>query len=107
MYGSWDMERNRQNFLSFWNAFFANPSPPPTSTPTLPTPPIDPKNQNFEIIKNTPGDIIILHMCIINDNHMMYGSWDMKRDGQNFLSFWTVFCPFTPLTTQKIKTLKN
>ena len=38
---------------------------------------------------------------------MMYGSWDIKQDRQNFLSFWTVFCPFTPLTTQKIKILKN
>ena len=24
-----------------------------------------------------------------------------------FLSFWTIFCPFTPLTTQKIKITKN
>ena len=24
-----------------------------------------------------------------------------------FLSFWTTFCPFTPLTTQKIKILKK
>ena len=24
----------------------------------------------------------------------------------NVLSFWTIFCPFTPLTTQKIKILK-
>ena len=46
-----------------------------------------------------PGYIIILHMCTINDNHIMYGSC--------FLSFWTVFCPFTPLTTQKIKILKK
>ena len=38
---------------------------------------------------------------------MMYGSWDMKRDRQNFLSFWTICCPFTSLTTQKIKILKN
>ena len=30
------------------------------------------------------GDIIILHMCNINDNHMMYSSWDTERDGQNF-----------------------
>ena len=37
----------------------------------------------------------------------MYGSWDMKRDGQNFLLFWTVFCPFNPLTIQKIKILKK
>ena len=38
-----------------------------------------------------PGDIIILYMCTINDNHMMYGSWDMERNGHNFLSFWTLF----------------
>ena len=25
----------------------------------------------------------------------------------NFLSFWTIFCPFTPLGTQKIKILKK
>ena len=55
----------------------------------------NPKNYYFEKNKKTPGDIIILHRCTINDNHMMYGSWDMKRDGQNFLSFWTVFCTFT------------
>ena len=50
----------------------------------------NPKNQTLEKMRKTPGDIIILHMCNINDNHMMYGSWDMKRDGQNFLSFWTI-----------------
>ena len=32
--------------------------------------------------------------------------WDMKHDRQNFLSFWAIFCTFTPLTTQKIKILK-
>ena len=32
------------------------------------------KNPNFEKIKQLPGDIIILQMCIINDNHMMHGS---------------------------------
>ena len=32
------------------------------------------KNQNFEKMKKTPGDIIILHICTINENHMMYGS---------------------------------
>ena len=37
-------------------------------------PPNNPKNQNFEKMKKTPGDIIILHMCTVNDNHMMYGS---------------------------------
>ena len=89
------------------------------------------KNQNFEKIKKILGDIIILHLCITNDdrimygpwdivhdrynfpflgtffvlkneNHIMYGSWDMERDRQNFLSFWTIFYSFTPLTAQKI-----
>ena len=32
------------------------------------------KNQNVEKMKNTPEDIIILHMCTINDDHMMYSS---------------------------------
>ena len=50
---------------------------------------------------------VILHRCTINDNHMMYVSWDIERNGQNFLSFWIVFCPFTPITTRKIKMLKN
>ena len=33
----------------------------------------------------------------------------MERDGQNFLSFWTIFLPFypPPLTTRKIKILKD
>ena len=57
--------------------------------------------------KKTPGDIIILNKCNINDNHMMYGSWDMEHNRQNFLSFWTVFWPFTPLKTQKIKISKK
>ena len=56
-------------------------------------PPNKPKNQNFKI-KKKPGDIIILHMCTTNDNHMMYSFWDMNQDGQNFLSFQTVFSLF-------------
>ena len=50
-----------------------------------------PKNQNFEKLKNMPGDVIILHLCTTNDNHMMYSYWNMKHDRQNFLLFWTVF----------------
>ena len=70
-------------------------------------PPNKPKNQNFEKLKETPRYIIILHMYTVNDNHMMYSSWDMERHGQNFLSFWTIFCPFTSLKTWKIKVLKK
>ena len=42
-------------------------------------------------------------MYNINDNYMMYGSWNMERQEQNFLSFGTVFCPFTHLMTRKVK----
>ena len=56
-----------------------------------------------------PGDIIILHMYTIIDNHVMYGSWNMECDGHFVLSFWTIFCPFnpSPLTTQKLKIKKK
>ena len=87
------MECNRHNLLSFWTVF-------------CPFTPI--WTQKIKILKKwTPEEINILQMCTINDSHMMYGSWDMKCHGQNFLSFWSVFCPFTYLTTQKIKILKK
>ena len=35
-------------------------------------------------------------MCTINQDHMMYGSWDIKCKGQSFLSFWAIFLPFDP-----------
>ena len=39
---------------------------------------------------------------------MVYCSWDMAQDRCNcYFSFWTVFCPFNPITAQKIKILKN
>ena len=65
----------------------------------------NPQNRHFEK-KKTPGDII-LHLCNTNDNHMMYGSWNIKHSRKTFLSFWYVFCPFTPLTTLKTKFWRN
>ena len=47
-------------------------------------------------MKTFAGDIIILHMCTKNYNHAMYCSWDMECGRQNFLSLWTIFCPFKP-----------
>ena len=34
----------------------------------------NPENRNFAKRKKMPGDIIILHKCTINVNHMMHGS---------------------------------
>ena len=80
---SWDIRRNRQKFLSFWVLF----------CPFIPL-----TNQKIKILKKwkkTPGHIIILHLSTTNDNHIMYGSWDMEFNRQNLFSYWTTFCPFT------------
>ena len=43
-------------------------------------PPNSPKNNNFKITKQMPGDIITLHKWTKNYDQMMCGSWDMLRD---------------------------
>ena len=44
------------------------------------------ENQNFEKMKKTSEDTIILQMCTINDSQMMYSSWDMECN--------RIFCHF-------------
>ena len=83
VYGSWDMEQNRQNFLSFWTIFCLF---------TLLT---NEKSEFWKTEKNTWRNYHFTHVCI-NDNHMIYGFSDMESNWQIFLSFWTIFCPFTP-----------
>ena len=65
-YVSWDMENDRQNFLSFY-------------------PIINLMNQFLKKLKKKkkkkmPGDIIILHVCTKNYDHMMYESWDKVHE---------------------------
>ena len=57
-------------------------------------------------MKKMPGDVIILHKCTKNHDHMLYCLWDIVCD-RYYFSFWAIFCPFTPLTTEKIKILKK
>ena len=59
-------------------------------------PPNSQKNQNFEKMRKTPGNINILHMCTKNYDQMMYLSWDMVSDRCNYFSFWVNFYLFTP-----------
>ena len=69
-YGSWERECNGHNFLSFWTIFYL-------------LPPYGPRKSKFwKNEKNTWR-----YMCMINDNHMMYGSWVMEHNRHNFLSF--------------------
>ena len=72
MYGSLDMKCDRQNFFVILNCF-------------LPFyPPNNPKNQNFEKLKKIPGDIIILHKCNKNHDHMLHCSLEMQRNRFNY-----------------------
>ena len=75
-------------FWVFWS-FFA----------LLPHPINNLQNQHFKWKK--PGAIIALHQCTINDNNIMYDSWDMQHDRQEFVVILDHFLPFTPLTTRK------
>ena len=68
---SWDTMHDRCNsYFLFW-AIFCPFSPLTTQ-----------KNDNFKKIKSTPGDIIISHMYNKNNDHMMYGSWNMVCNGR-------------------------
>ena len=63
-------------FFPFWAIF-------------CPFTPNSPKNQNKIKKKKTLGDIIILHMCTKNYDHMMYSSWDMVHDGRmEKVTYW-------------------
>ena len=71
-------------------------------------PPNSPKTQNLTKMKKKPGDIIILHKCTKNHDHLLYCSWYMVPDRCNcYFSFWAIFCRFTPVTAQKIKISKK
>ena len=96
MYDSWDTKCNRQNFFVILDNFL--PFYPPNS----------PKNENFKKMTTKPGDIIILHKCTKNHEHMLYCFWDMVHDGCNcYFSFWAIFHLFTPVTAWKIKISKK
>ena len=92
---SWNMECDRHIFLSCWAIFC-----PFSSLLT-------PKIKIWKKLEKNPGDIILLHMSNINEDHMMYASWDTRHGRQSFLSFWAMFCPLTLLTTCKINIMKN
>ena len=99
MYAYSDMEcLHRHNFSSF-QAIFCSFAPLLTS-----------KTKIWKKCKKTPGDIILLHMCTINQDHMMYGSYDMKFNRQNFFcllgQFFVLLLPNT-LKNENTKKEKN
>ena len=68
IYGSWDMKHDRQIILGLFLHFYSTNNP---------------KNQNFEKIKQKSQDIILLHKCTKNHDHMLYFSWDIMHHGCN------------------------
>ena len=45
-------------------------------------------------------------MHTINQDHMIYGPWNMKCNRQNVFVILDHFCPFSPLTARKMKISK-
>ena len=72
----------------------------------LPTLPNNPENKNFEKMKKASRDII-LNLWNKKHNQMMYAYSDTECNRHSFLSFWGIFCSFTPLLTPKIKIWKK
>ena len=117
MYGSWDIKCKRQILLSFCHFLpFDSPNNPknqnfekikkplhilsfytcePPMTITLCIISEISSATDGTFWKKTPGDIINIHICTINKNHMIYGCWDMECNRQIFFSVWIIFCPFT------------
>ena len=82
IYGFWNIRSDRHKFLSFWVIF-------------CPFSPLTTQKIKILKLKKTTGDIIILYICTINDNHMMYGFWYKKCDRQFFVIL-DCFLPFYP-----------
>ena len=54
------------------------------------------KNQNFEELKKTPGDITIWHKCTKNHDHMLYCSWNRVCDRLTVIFHFGLFFTFLP-----------
>ena len=55
------------------------------------------------LITQRMGDVIILHMCTKNHDHMMYASWDMECNSYNFLPFYPTIDPLKIKIWKKCK----
>ena len=54
-------------------------------------------------MKKMPGDIIILHMCTLNDSHICF----LKYERNGIFCHFGPFFALLPTTTKKIKILKK
>ena len=94
-YGFWDMECDRHNFLPYWAIFCS-------FTPLL--------TLLIKIWKKSKKFLVILSFYTCVPQMMII--WCMVPEiwsvtDRYFLTFWGIFCPFTPLSIRKIKILKT
>ena len=69
-------------------------------------PPSNPKNRNFENIKKSQ-DISSFYMSVPQMTIIWCMAPELWSETEFFVIFELFFCPFIPLTTQKIKILKK
>ena len=86
--------------IFFWHSglfFSLLPSPLPLWT------------QKIKILKKWKNTWTYYHFMNVYHKWQSYDVWFLRHGVQLtiFLSFWTIFCPFTPVTTWKIKILKK
>ena len=85
-YGSWDTEWDRERFCRFeW--FYS------LLTPWQPT--------KSRFWNNEKSIWKCHHFTHVYQYHMMYVSWVMECNRNNFLPFWAIFCHLTPLAILK------
>ena len=57
-------------------------------------------------MKKASWDVITLHMCTKNHNHVMYASWDMEYNRPNFFVILGHFLQFYPTIDPQNKNLE-
>ena len=91
IYGSWDLERERQNSL-FWVVFCP-------FTPII--------SQKIKILKKRKNTRIYHCFTLVHHKWKSYDVWFLRyeHDRHNFLSFCTIFCPFScaPLSSNNLE----
>ena len=97
--------RYKQNFFVLLGYFFALLPPPLLLVPNIK---ILKKKKKKKWKKWLEILSFYTYMCAINEDHMIYDSWNIRCDSEIF-AIWSHFLPFLPLTTWKIKisTLKK
>ena len=95
-----DIQSGTDSMFCHFGPFFASPF-------FALLPPYGPRKSKFW--KNEKNTWRYYHFTNVYHKWQSYDVWFLRCEVQrrDFLSFWTIFCPFTLLSTRKIKILIN